>query len=428
MTVASGKNDFPSTRQKQKRSNLATTTNPALAESLPLQNPDSYISPPPSFNSSTSLAELAHLIKLQTYQEQKNSTNRVKLYKNLIANALSVRLTKTGDLCHRALVDHLKSDQKKDFAALYNALHDVRNSCEATRKFALLEPELDSSSKDDTENPSVLTTWMHEIPQQARETIITFISMIRTSPSFLASRLSKLSANDLESLTRFHQAVSPPDSVIANPRRGATNNARQSSVHLPSPVERLLSFHRNDPLYALLHTIFANSMGPDAAEDKRRTDIWATTCAKLLTESKGEQFLFAVLDSWAAMREWPAIGNLEICIMSLLQEGAFLLDRSDDQTSGKSQHDSRGKIDLLTEEFHAKGVKDLFKVLDDEPSAGGIPEGVLELGNAILDKIDDPKKRRNAEMVIMVKWFFGKFLMQGLQYPEVIFMKTYQWL
>ena len=329
------------------------------------------------------------------------------------------------------LVDHLKSDHKKDFAALYTALHDVRNSCEATRKFALLEQELDASGSRGSseiggaEKPKSSSSWMQDIPYQARETILSFISTIRNNPHYLASRLGRLTSAELETLAKFHQPVSPPDSVISNPRRGAaavqaSNRGGNATSNLPSPIDRLLSFHRNDPLYTLLHTIFANSTGPDSAENKRRTDVWATTCAKLLNDSKGEQFIFAVLDSWAAMRDWPVKGNLEICVMSLLQEGAFLLDRSDEQQgSGKTQQELRGKIDLLSEEFLTKGVRALFKVLDDEPCAGGIPEGVLELGNAILDKIEDTKRRRNAEMLIMVKWFFGRFLMSGLQYPEV---------
>ncbi|KAI5799189.1 hypothetical protein DFH27DRAFT_525748 [Peziza echinospora] len=420
MTVASGIRPEPSSAR---RNNPNHSNTPATA--LPLANPDSYISASPSLHtsSSTSLAELAHLVKLQTYQEHKHTQSRIRLHKCLVSNALSVRLTRTADTCHTVLVDHLKSDLKKDFAKLYNALHDVRNSCEATRRFALLEPNLDQNGRNNAEDidpKKELNSWLHEIPHHAREAILSFVSMIRSNPRYLSSRLARLSSAELENMVRFHQSLSPPDSVISNPRRGPTslNTNARGSPNVPSPIERLLSFHRGDPLYTLLHTIFANSMGPDSAEDKRRTDVWATTCARLLNESKGEQFLFAVLDSWAAMREWPAKNNLETCLMGLLQEGAFLLDRAEDQPGAKSPQELRGKIDLLAEEFHSRGVRELFKVLDDDPSAGGIPEGVLELGNAILSKIEDPKRKKNAEMMIMVKWFFGRFLISGIQYPE----------
>jgi len=421
MTVASGNAPGASSKPSRLQDNISTTTVP----SLPLANGDSYISElPTSFTrASTTLAELAHLAKLQAHQEEKHYQNQDRLYKCLISNALSVRLTRTTGICHTILVDHLKSDEKKPFATLYTALHDVRNSCEATRRFALLETELEASptnsAPDEVGNARGVTSWLHDLPHQAREAILSFISTIRSNPHYLASRLARLSSAELEILAKFHQPLSSPDSVIAGPRRGANANARSSSTNLPSPVERLLSFHRNDPLYTLLHSIFANSMGPDTPEDKRRTDMWATIYLKLLNESKGEQFLLAILDSWAAMREWPAKSNMETCLMALLQEGAFLLDKSEDQTTGKSQQDLRGKDGLLIEEFLTKGVRALFKVLDSDPGAGGIPEGVLELGHAILQKTDDPKRKQQAEMIIMVKWLFGRFLMSSIQYPEV---------
>lgn len=290
----------------------------------------------------------------------------------------------------------------------------------------MLEPELDSSktsNSEDRETPKGLTSFLHEIPVQARDTILSFISMVRTSPSFLANRLGRLSNAELEALVKHHNQPNPHESILPQPSSRRGNSAARSAPVQKSlessPVERLLSFHRNDPLYTLIHTIFANSTGPDSAEDKRRTDVWATTCAKMICEGNGEAFLLVVMDSWAAMREWPAKHNLEITVMGLLQEGAFLVERGDETNTGNSAPDLRGKHDLLAEEFWIKAEKRLFEVLDDEPSAGGIPEGILELGHAILEKIDDPKKQRQAEIMIVVKWFFNRFLTNGIAYPEV---------
>jgi hypothetical protein len=120
------------------------------------------------------------------------------------------------------------------------------------------------------------------------------------------------------------------------------------------------------------------------------------------------------------MREWPAKGNLELYLMSLLQDGAFLLERAEEQSAGiKPQAEQRNsKNEIAAEEFYEMAVKRLFEVLDDEPSAGGIPEGVLELGNAIIRKIEDPKKQRAAETFIVAKWFFSKFLTNAIINPE----------
>ncbi|KAI5780799.1 hypothetical protein EDC01DRAFT_620150 [Geopyxis carbonaria] len=427
MTVARERHPREKRSSRKQRPTLPQKTASAPPGQLPLTNGDKYILPPPStfLRTSTSVAELAHLVKQQAYQEQKHAQSRLRLQKSLVANAVSSRLTRSGDLCHRVLVDHFKSDQKSDFATLYNAIHDVRNSCEASRRFAMLEPELNSAklpkSTDDQEGPTGATSFLQELPVQARETILKFISSIRSKPSFLADRLSRLSNSDLESLVRYHHQPNPQESILPQqaPRRG-TSSGRGSSFQgpMPSPVERLLAFHRNDPLYTLLHSIFANSTGPDSSEDTRKLDVWATVCAKLIVENKGESFLMCVMDSWTAMREWPAKSNLEICLMNLLQEGSFLVDRAEDQNNGKSSSDLRGKHDLLAEEFWTKAERKLFEVLDDEPSAGGIPEGILELGHAILEKIDDPKKQRQAEIAIVVKFFFNRFLANGVAYPE----------
>ncbi|KAI9765305.1 MAG: hypothetical protein M1840_007504 [Geoglossum simile] len=426
-----GRNTCPTATASQRSSNPLSTLGPVgKILRLPLQDvsqyTDSYIYSSAVTASSTTLAELAHLVRLQAYQEQKRSHSRVRLHRCLVASALSARLARCGELAHRTLVDNFRSDEKNNFTQLYNALHDVRNSCDATRRYALLEPDLDpeKSKFSRREKSRSFSTFMHEIPLKTRDELLKFIVKIRTNPDFLAGRIASLSQAELVSLTAFHQSSAPVESVISSQPRGRISATQQnrSSAHIPTPVERLLSFHRHDPLSALLYTIFANSTGPDSAEDLRRTEVWAATCARIITEGKSgsEQFMSTVLSAWAAMREWPAKGNLELYLMSLLQDGAFLLERAEEQSTGiKPQAEQRNsKNEIAAEEFYEMAVKRLFEVLDDEPSAGGIPEGVLELGNAIIRKIEDPKKQRTAETFIVAKWFFSKFLTNAIINPE----------
>lgn len=413
-----------SVRRGRSRPNLRSQPASAPAGRLPLAEPDDYLGAPPSsyLKSSTTLFELAHLVKQKAYQEQKHTQCSQRLRKSLIATGLSARLTRSGELCHKNLVDHFKSDQKSEFATLYNAIHDVRTSCEASRRFAMLEPELNGAqlSKSSEENGEQANTssFLEDLPQQSRETILSMLTEIRSNPSFLANRLSRLSSAELDSLVRFHHQPSPQESILPSQsnRRGATSRAPpQPQSSLPSPIERLLAFHRNDPLYTMMHSVFANTNRPDSSEDQRKLDIWSSVCVRLITENKGETVLMCVMDAWAAMREWPAAGNLEICLMRLLQEGSFLVE---EDPSGKGAG-TQGKHGLLAEEFWSRAERELFAVLDDEPSAGGMPEGILELGQAILSKIENPKTHRHAAMLILVKWFFNRFLANGITYPEV---------
>ncbi|KAJ4336541.1 hypothetical protein N0V95_008590 [Ascochyta clinopodiicola] len=377
--------------------------------------------------SATSLAELAHLIRLQGYQEQRKAHSRVRLHRWLVSSALSARLVHCGELAYRSLVDNFRSDDKKSFASLYNALNDVRNSCDATRQYALLEPDLElgkakSTLKTDRAALS-FSTFLNHVPSKILDHLLDFISEVRTNPDFLAARIASLSQQELASLSSFRQTLDPVESVMAITGARAKNPAASKPAQSgPTPVERLLSFQRHDPLAALIYTIFANSSGPDSAEDLRRTDVWATTCAKMIKENKAgtDRFVKTVLDVWAGMREWPGKTNLELYLMQVLQDGQFLLEKAEDQPTRQGQPAPRTTKDTIAaDEFFDKAVKRLFEVVDDEPSAGGIPEGILEIGNAILRKLDDERGiRRKAQSFFVSRWLFTTYLMNAIIHPE----------
>lgn len=393
---------------------------------------DTYLPTAAIPTSSTSLAELAHLIRLQGYQEQRKSHSRVRLHRWLVSSALSARLVHCGELAHRTLVDNFRSDDKKSFATLYNALNDVRHSCDATRRYALLEPDLEfGNSKSAKDKVQSFSTFINEVPSKILDDLLGFISELRTNPDFLATRILNLSQQELASLTSFRQALDPIDSVMAMQARGkAVGSQKPNQPQGLNPVERLLSFQRHDPLAALIYTIFANSSGPDSAEDLRRTDVFATTCAKLIMESKQgmEKFIKTVLDVWAGMREWPGKANLELYLMQVLQDGQFLLEKAEEQPArpGTQPAPRSTKDTIAADDFFEKAVKRLFEVVDDEPSAGGIPEGVLEIGNAILRKLDESRGlRKGAQNFFVSRWLFSTFLLNAIIHPEARFLSAF---
>jgi hypothetical protein len=106
--------------------------------------------------------------------------------------------------------------------------------------------------------------------------------------------------------------------------------------------------------------------------------------------------------------------------MQALQDGQFLLEKAEDQPTRQGQPAPRSTKDTIAaDEFFDKAVKRLFEVVDDEPSAGGIPEGVLEIGNAILRKLDDERGvRRGAQMFFVSRWLFTTYLMNAIIHPE----------
>ena len=385
----------------------------------------------------TTLEELAHIVRLSKYQERKRANTRLRLQRSLISTALSARLTRSGETAHRNLVESFRRDDKDSFASLYNAIHDVRKSCDEVRRYALLEPDLESlsshglASSDSLDTPTNSTaglnqskavpSFFHDISSDARGHFLEFMTQIRTNPDYLATRICALTSSELNALLTFHKGLEPVESVL--PFHGRTSARQNPSTSSRSPhnadIERLLSFQRHDPLSILIHACFANSAGPDSSEDKRRTDVWATTLARLISEPKSnsEQFLIAVLKIWTAMRDWSGKSNMEWYLMKLLKDGAFLLDRAEDQQGTRiNLSDWNHSDEVAAKEFYNRAVNELFELVDDD-DATGIPEGLLELGNAILEKLDN-KFVENTSKWLVWRYLFFVFFLGVIIHPE----------
>ncbi|KAL2017357.1 hypothetical protein VTK56DRAFT_2280 [Thermocarpiscus australiensis] len=406
----------------------------------------------PEDDEGTTLEELAHLVRLSKYQERKRANTRIRLQRSLVSTALSARLMRCGEMAHRNLVDSFRGDDKKAFAALYNAVIDVRRSCDETRRYALLEPEMEQlqspglvspenldtptgSVTGSSASPGASTPFLNEISASARETFLNFLSQIRTNPDYLATRIASLNGVELAALTSFHQALEPIDSVLPYHSRSSNRNPSGSST-MPgsafgasgaaagpgkerSAIERLLSFQRHDPISALIFTCFANSAGPDSAEDKRRTVAWANTCARLICSSTtgSEATVISVLNVWVSMRDWAGKSNMEWYLMKILEDGAFLLDRAEDQHGTRfNLSDWTSKDQIAAEEFYTRAVDELFEVIDDE-DATGIPEGLLELGAEILKRLDK-KYVESTRRWLIAKYMFTVWLLGVVIHPE----------
>lgn len=412
---------IPQARSKPLLDDLSLYTNPHLTRD----------------NESTTLEELAHVVRLSKYQERKRANTRIRLHRSLVSTALSARLTRCGEIAHRNLVDNFRKDDKDSFALLYNAIHDVRKSCDELRRYALLEPEMESLSSPalassdslDTLTNSVIgvgplrsiAPFLHDISASARETFLDFLSQLRTNPDYLATRICALTSSELNAFLSFHKGLEPVESVLPFHGRSATRSHSGASGRNGhnADIERLLSFQRHDPLSILIHTCFANSAGPDSSEDQRRTDIWSTVLARLIQQPKSssEHFLISVLNIWTAMREWSGKSNMEWYLMKILEDGAFLLDRAEDQHGTRfNLSDWNQSDELAAKAFYDKAVDELFGLVDDE-DATGIPEGLLELGNAIITKLDN-KYVENTSKWFVWRCLFFVFLLGVIVHPE----------
>ncbi len=118
------------------------------------------------------------------------------------------------------------------------------------------------------------------------------------------------------------------------------------------------------------------------------------------------------------MRDWSGRSSMEWYLMKILEDGAFLLEKAEDQAGTRIHVEPRNAKDsIAADEFYTAAVQGLFEVVDD-PGAGGIPEGLIELGNAILRKLD-PKWHHATRRFLISKWLFSVFLLNVVIHPEV---------
>lgn len=433
-------------------------------------------------SSTTTLQELAHLVRHARYQERKRCATRLKLRQNLISTALSARLQRcVEDAARKGLADAFRAEDRKEFADLYAAVHDVKNSFDHARKYAPFlvdEPDLElqspggaglgrgGSSESLVDVPPLSPTmgpagaastlggsvaglpaldvpFFNDISESSRQVFLNFLCQIRTNPDYLASRLASLSSAELDTLVTFHQGTvenaaahpssrSPATNTAAMSRgaRGAQSSGRGHHVHHshghahgqrqgPSPVERLLSFQRHDPLAAIIHTCFANSAGPDSAEEGRRRNVLATACATLIRQShKGtEKTMIAMLDAFTNMREWTGKSSMEWYLMKILEDGAFLLDRAEDQNGTRfNLSDWTAQDRIAAEQFYDRSVDELFELLDDEDGMG-LPEGALEFANELLQVVDPGLAESTKNWIVRI-WLFCHWLPSVVVNPE----------
>ena len=102
------------------------------------------------------------------------------------------------------------------------------------------------------------------------------------------------------------------------------------------------------------------------------------------------------------------------------RERANLWKKSQSKSGVMDEKQSDKPLEFATEEFFERYVNRLFDLIDGDASAGGMPDGVLEIGSAILRKLaESPKLRHDAEIAILFRWFFCHYLPCALVFPEV---------
>ena len=372
-----------------------------------------------------SLDELTRLIQLERYQFGHTLSTQNNLSRLMLSFGLGRRLIRATASAYTAMLGQFKVDNQAGFAALLGACEQLVEDCDRTGHCIPMDARFRGEDLSNTHIQGGPISWLQGLPQAHQDDILGFVSKIRTDPNFLPDRITSLSSAELIALSSPYQSVSVVDSVLQNQSHGKVRGYdkarrfRSTSFVLGS----LREFHHKDVLFALFYDMFDDSSPSGSSEYLRRIDVWSTTCARITTLGKrgSDEFLNFALDSFAGLQEWPLKPKLELFLMRILQEGAFLLDSSTNEPMDFKQpiEIRKARAAIAESNFFDQALKDLFEMLTEGPARDSIPAGVLDFSRSFLGKIKDPRIRQRAKTFIAAKWYFSLFLSNIVVHPEV---------
>jgi len=258
---------------------------------------------------------------------------------------------------------------------------------------------------------------------RTRADILELVKVLRTETSFLIDRLKGLSAVEQLALGGCPRGRDFQDSILpggASHRRHHSSHQKRFSAKVK---DFAFSLERSDPFSILFFNMYGVSLDPDSPDRNLRLDVWSSVCASLYTDSVEEtqynNLFNHVLNASATLHAWRAKRKLELFLMNLLQEGAFLVSRVENANSLRDFESPL--VDPLTtppaESFLSTAVQNLFDILNDQD--GGLPYGALQFGRAVIGKLNLAATQSRFRGYLFFHWFFCEFLQSAIVHPEV---------
>lgn len=373
---------------------------------------------------SISLEELVRLVKLEQYANRNARSTCARLYELLLSSALARKLVHSSSLAYHSMVDQFRNNDHSGFTVSYQVCEELVDECvqdENSRPFH------DPYGGEIEPNPEVhedySIPWIRKLPSAHQDDILGFLSRIRTDKSFLSDCISRLSPLELQTLASSHQFSRSSDSVFQHHFQTHTRSIgkdRRTGTLAPR-VGALRELYKNDPFFSLLYGVFDDTSEFGSQEHLLRVDVWSTACARILMENKhgSEDFVITMLDAFSSFQDWKLKPNMEMYLMKLLNQGAFLLDPPQPTNFKQPVETSNAQAAIAVSNFFDNALKDLFVLLADEQPQFSVPATALSFAHAILSKIRDPRVRLRTQTFITTGWFFSSYISNVIVYPEV---------
>ena len=411
--------DFPMTQEEAVHSDQMDTAPTETTQEGLIEN---VKSDQPLDLPSVTLAELARLVDLETYENHRASSAETRLERLKTSCGLDKRLISTLSIAYGNMIDQYKTDDQAGFAGLYEACDQLKSSCD------MADLSLEESRPDSGES-STLPTGMQALSCKEQERILDFLSQIRTDPRFLPDRISGLSPTELSALTSSYHPAGIDFSILQNHSHGKSQFFSRDSqmMQLSRRMDNLHWFHNRDPFFALLYGVFDSSARPGSPEYARRLEIWSATCAQTMLEGfagsrpGSDELAIASLDAFANFQEWPLKSKMDLYLMNILAKGVSILEQSTSQPVNFKEplETHNAKTALAETDFFEDALLDLFDLLATDDIDRAVPASALAFAHAVLDRIEDPKLKTRAQQFIVIRWYFATFLSSVTVYPEV---------
>lgn len=403
------------TEKYKEESHPLSSTPPKGESTAEIVNPITSKTPP------FSLDELARLIGLEQHENCRWHSIRKSVEDLSFAFALDRRLIRSSSVAFRILIERFRANDHAGFATAYQTSQSLADSCNTTGQPVQISGQHGENNERNAETfdePSY--SWLQRLSPGHRKGILDLVLKIRTEPTFMAEHISSLPPSDFAALTTSYQRFNLGDSVFQNHSHGKVRQVPKDS-NFTASVDSIRSFNRNDPYFLLLYGLFDDSSKLGTHEYSLRADMWSTVCAKILEDGKrgSDEFAITTMDAFSGFQEWKLKSKMEMFLMKILHEGAFLLDPPQPADFKQPVEIQNAQAAVAVAHFFDKSLKNLFELLTNGPIQKSVPETALNFAHAVLSKIKEPRIRLRTKTLITSRWYFTSFISTILVYPEV---------